>query len=76
MPISERADEIDAIAAGLNTLGEELQISLTAEKKYTEDLENLNSLLQESEEQIQTIFDNAPEAVIVMDSEGIIDRCL
>ncbi len=73
-PISHRADEIDAISAGLNTLGEELQFSMSAEKKYSEDLENLNSLLQDSEQQIQTIFDNAPEAVIVMDSSGIIDR--
>ncbi len=73
-PISERADEIDAISAGLNTLGEELQYSISAEKKYTENLENLNSLLQDSEQQIQTIFANAPEAVIVMDAEGIIDR--
>ncbi len=73
-PISQRGDEIDAISAGLNTLGEELEYSISVEKKYTEDLENLNSLLQESEQQIQTIFDNAPEAVIVMDSEGIIDR--
>ncbi len=72
--VSERADEIDAISAGLNTLGEELQYALSAEKKYTEDLENLNSLLQDSEQQIQTIFDHAPEAIIVMDSDGIIDR--
>ena len=73
-PISERADEIDAIAAGLNTLGEELQYYVTVEKKYIEDLEIINSLLQDSEQQIQTIFDNAPEAVLVMDSEGIIER--
>ncbi len=73
-PISERADEIDAIAAGLNTLGEELQYSISAEKKYIEDLEIINTLLQDSEQQIQTIFDNAPEAVLVMDSEGIVER--
>jgi len=73
-PISGKSDEIDAISAGLNTLGEELEYSISAEKKYTENLENLNSLLQESEQQIQTIFDHAPEAVIVMDGEGIVDR--
>ncbi len=72
--VSERADEIDAIAAGLNTLGEELQFYISVEKKHTNELELFNTLLQDSEQQIQTIFDNAPEAVMVMDLEGTVER--
>lgn len=73
-PVSKKADEIDAIAAGLNTLGEELQHFISAEKKYISELEVFNGLLQDSEQQIQTIIDNAPEAVMVMDTDGVVER--
>jgi PAS domain S-box-containing protein len=72
--ISERADELDAISKGLNTLGDEFQLAINAELKYTEELEELNALLKEQEQRIQMIIDNAPEAVIVMDNHNIIEK--
>lgn len=53
-------DEIDALAAGLNALGEEVLYHITK--------------LRESEEQVNTIFKNAPDAVIVIDSKDVIQR--
>lgn len=54
--ISDAGDELDALAVGLNTMSEELESHIHQ--------------LKASEEQIQTIFKNAPDAVIVIDSEG------
>lgn len=65
--LSDTADEIDAIAAGLNVLGEELEFSLSTQKKYSNDLENANKLLTESNSKIQTVFNNAPDAILVAD---------
>lgn len=59
-PIGSSGDEIDALSAGLNALGEELVYHTTR--------------LKDSEEQIKTIFNNAPDAVVVIDSKGIIVR--
>ncbi|MEX2231082.1 MAG: PAS domain S-box protein [Cyclobacteriaceae bacterium] len=59
-PLCSSGDEIDALGAGLNALGEELVYH--------------TSRLKDSEEQIKTIFNNAPDAVIVIDSKGIIVR--
>lgn len=56
--ITEAGDEIDAIGAGLNALAEELNIHIAK--------------LRDSEEQIKTIFENAPDAVFVTDSKGVI----
>jgi PAS domain S-box-containing protein len=70
--ISEKKDEIDAIATGLNTLGEELANSHNAQLNYAKELEQTNLLLLDSEQQIQSIFNNAPDAIIVIDSESII----
>ena len=39
MQVSDRGDEIDAIAVGLNTLGEELQMALAKEKEHIRKLE-------------------------------------
>ncbi|MES2590566.1 MAG: PAS domain S-box protein [Bacteroidota bacterium] len=74
IPISEERDEIDAIATGLNTLGEELEYSTSAQLKYANELEQTNLLLIDSEQQIQSIFNNAPDSVIVMDSDSNILR--
>lgn len=67
LTLSDRGDDIDAISAGLNTLAEELEASLLAQKKFSEDIEKANKLLIESNEKIQTIFDNTPDAVIAAD---------
>src|ERR1051326_1824597 len=68
--LSEKGDEIDALAAGLNTLGEELDYSIGVQKKYTDELISTNSLLAESEQRVQNIFNAAPDAVIVIDEES------
>lgn len=69
LELSDKGDEIDAISAGLNTLGEELEASLLAQKKFAEDIEKANKLLIESNKKIQTIFDNTPDAIIAADLE-------
>ncbi|MFY9307927.1 MAG: PAS domain S-box protein [Bacteroidia bacterium] len=74
VPISDQCDEIDAIGTGLNTLGEELAASNTAQLKYASELEQTNLLLIDSEHQVQSIFNNAPDGVIVIDSNGIVLR--
>ncbi|UPT67369.1 MAG: PAS domain S-box protein [Sphingobacteriales bacterium JAD_PAG50586_3] len=45
-PVSEEGDEIDAIAVGLNTLGEELKESIEANQNYIQLLEDLNTNLE------------------------------
>ncbi|MBC7695317.1 MAG: PAS domain S-box protein [Burkholderiales bacterium] len=65
--LSDRRDEIDAVSAGLNTLGEELESSFLSQKKYASDLEKINILLFESNEKVQAIFNNAPDAIIAKD---------
>lgn len=52
--VHDEGDEIDALAAGLNSLGEEVIDHMTR--------------LQDSEAQIQAIFKNAPDAIVVIDS--------
>ncbi len=69
---TKSADEIDAISAGLNSLGEELEYSISSQKKYAKELENANRLLKESNEKIQTIFDNTPDAIIACDLNFVI----
>lgn len=44
--VSDKGDELDAIAVGLNTLGEELQAAKEAEKHYVEQLHKLNAELE------------------------------
>jgi PAS domain S-box-containing protein len=70
--LSDRGDEVDSVAAGLNTLGEELAFSLNSQKKYATDLENANNLLLESNEKVHAIFNNAPDAIIASDLNYII----
>ncbi|HWY12346.1 MAG TPA: PAS domain S-box protein, partial [Bacteroidia bacterium] len=62
--ISDKGDEIDSVSAGLNVLGEELEFAISSQKKYSDDLERINTLLSQSNEKIRTIFDNAPDAII------------
>jgi PAS domain S-box-containing protein len=58
--VDEEADEINALASGLNALGEEM-------------IYHINKL-KNSEAQIQTIFNHAPDAVVVIDSKNRILR--
>lgn len=60
IPVSDKGDELDAIAVGLNTLSEELESHIQQ--------------IKEGEEQIQTIFQNAPDGVVVIDEHGVIVR--
>jgi PAS domain S-box-containing protein len=54
--ISDRRDELDAMAAGLNTLGEELDYAI--------------SQLKQSEDKLSKIIEHAPDAVVVINQEG------
>jgi PAS domain S-box-containing protein len=65
--VTEKGDEIDAVAIGLNTLTEELEHSIASEKLKMEALE-------ESNNQIEVILENAPNAVIVLDEQGEVVR--
>ncbi|MBI3509554.1 MAG: PAS domain S-box protein [Bacteroidetes bacterium] len=56
IPVSDKGDELDALAVGLNTMREELEHYLME--------------LRESKDQIQSILKNAPDAVIVIDAGG------
>jgi signal transduction histidine kinase len=51
--LSENSDEIDAISAGLNTMAEELDFSITKQNKYAEDLEVANNLLLHNAEELK-----------------------
>lgn len=57
-PVEADGDEVDALAAGLNALGEEV-------------IDHMERL-RDSETQIQTIFKNAPDAIVVIDSSDVI----
>lgn len=54
-PLDGDGDEIDALAAGLNALGEEVIFHMAR--------------LKDSEAHVQAIFDNAPDAVVVINSD-------
>jgi PAS domain S-box-containing protein len=59
LPISEKGDELDAIAVGLNTLSDEL--------------ENYIKLLKESEGRYSNMVEEVEEyAIILLDKEGVI----
>ena len=65
--ISDKGDEIDAIAMALNSLSEELQAAISLSRSRSE-------ILEESNQQIATLIENAPNAVIVIDQNGTIIR--
>jgi PAS domain S-box-containing protein len=56
--MSDREDELDALAAGLNTLGEELDYAIRQ--------------LKQGEAKLSKIIEHAPDAVVVINQEGII----
>src|SRR5690349_21188360 len=56
----DTGDDIDFLGAGLSVLGEELALHTIK--------------LRDSQEQIETIFKNAPDAVVILDSKGAIVR--
>lgn len=59
-PVGGEGDEIDALSAGLNSLAEEVADHIAR--------------LEEKDIQIQTIFTNAPDAVVAIDEKNIIVR--
>lgn len=63
--ISDHGDEIDAISMGFNSLSEELQSALTLNQLRLE-------IVEERNVQIETLLENAPNAVIVIDVQGTI----
>jgi PAS domain S-box-containing protein len=63
--VSDRGDEIDALAMGLNSFSEELQAAIALSSARSETLEESNA-------QIETLLENAPNAVIVIDESGTI----
>jgi PAS domain S-box-containing protein len=64
IPISEKRDEIDAIATGLNSLGEELEFAMGNQVKNTEELKQINEFLN-------TILENIPNMVFVKDAKEL-----
>lgn len=66
--ISNQDDEIDAIAVCMNVLSEELQASIASAQSRLERVEESNA-------QIESILENAPNAIIVFDGNGIISKC-
>ena len=64
IPIGEKRDDIDAIAAGLNSLGEELEFAIGGQKKNTEELKQTNDFLN-------NILDNIPNMVFVKDAKEL-----
>jgi PAS domain S-box-containing protein len=65
--VSEHGDEIDAIALGFNSLSEELQAAINLSKIRLETVEESNA-------QIETLLQNAPNAVIVIDEQGLVKK--
>lgn len=81
MEISEKADELDAIAVGLNTLGEELESYIQQLKKSEERLERLNADLEQkvidrtgevvkSEKRFRALIENTYDAITLTDKNG------
>jgi PAS domain S-box-containing protein len=65
--VSEHGDEIDALALGFNSLSEELQAAINLSKLRLETVEESNA-------QIETLLQNAPNAVIVIDEQGLVKK--
>lgn len=61
MEISDKSDEIDAIAMGLNTLSEELVYMHETEEKRMKEIQKINEFLD-------TILENLPNMVFVKDA--------
>ena len=69
--LSAEGDEIDAIAAGLNVLGEELSYSIEREKENLLELELRNGRLLESEERFRLMVQNTKDyAIFFVDPGG------
>ncbi len=56
MTVSDRGDELDAIAIGLNTVSEELEAHI--------------KIIEDAQKRFHNIINSAPEAVIVIDEES------
>jgi PAS domain S-box-containing protein len=70
--LSEAGDEIDAVSAGLNTLAEELEYAQEEQKRYSQQLELSNRLLNNNIEKLHTILDTAPDAIIATNVDHVI----
>ena len=71
--LGKKGDEIDALSAGLNTLGEELAYSIESQNKYTSELEETNHKLEESEARYHLLVDEVLDYSIVrLDPNGLI----
>lgn len=68
--ISDKRDEIDAIAAGLNTLGQELIYLKKEEDNFAQKLKRSNMLLKNNIHKLEAIFNNTPDAIIVVDMDN------
>jgi PAS domain S-box-containing protein len=79
VPVSGQVDEIDAISAGLNVLGEILNAPLLARANNADSRrDQLAGTQSLSGEQLSNedigIFDIAPDAIVVVDDKGIIKQ--
>jgi PAS domain S-box-containing protein len=79
MEISEKGDELDAIAVGLNTLGEELESHIVQLKLSEEHLEKLNAELEQkvvdrtgelvkSEARFRALIENNTDVIMLSDA--------
>ncbi len=76
--ISGQGDELDAVAVGLNIVGEELQSSLASEKKQATELQILNASLEKKaeerafeiakkEKKFRALIENSSDMVSLLD---------
>ncbi len=71
--LSGRGDEIDALAAGLNVLVEEIQFLMNARKTYTEELEHVNRLLRLNEERTRLVTAEVRDyAIFTLSPQGMV----
>lgn len=79
--ISDKGDYIDAFAAGLNSMVEELQISLQKEKDQTEEIKKLNEQLQQKlenktedlakrESLFEAMIQKSSDVIILLSNDG------
>ncbi len=69
---SDRADELGALAAAVNTMTDSLVNAAVEEASRTGELETLNRQLSESEARVRAIFESAAEGIVHCDERGTI----
>ncbi len=87
--ISEKGDSLDAIASGINMLGDEIEAYTKDKEDQSEALLNMledvneakeisqraEEALRESEEKLRKILESSPDAITVTDLKGNIIEC-